>query len=98
MKNSKLPWSYTKSTYTLYEGETFGGYSKQFDPPRNYTVHSIVRLGKTERILETIIESTCLTDSDLSNKTEENFRLIVKAVNSKPEEQWKLVNYSAYSG
>lgn len=78
-----MDWTYTTTEYTVTEYESYNGYSHKYDTPRHYITHRIVRLGKNENTLETIVEMTAQVNTKLSKQIAKNFTTIVNAVNGK---------------
>ena len=78
MSHSKLPWTYIRKEFVLPAERYYG--TLKF-PERKRTHHKIVRLGKTGKLLEVILEYECETGTPLDKKLEDNYHLITQAVN-----------------
>lgn len=76
-----MDWTYTTTEYTVTEYESYKGYNHKYDTPRHYINHRIVRLGKTGKSVETIVEMTAQVNTKLSKQIAKNFTTIVDAVN-----------------
>ena len=92
MGHSKLPWEYVKDTYEEKYYDSYKGYTHEFNSPRQYTRHEIIRRGKTGNVLEVIFSTSVFTGTSQDKKIEENYRLIVKAVNSRSDIGWMIYN------
>jgi hypothetical protein len=88
MAHSKTPWEYIKSSRVETEYESYKGYTRKYSSPVEFNTHKIVRRGKTNKVLEVILEQTVRANSPLDKKIEDNYKFIVMAVNYKSPLPW----------
>jgi hypothetical protein len=79
-------WEYEEKPYEVTEYESYNGWTHKYKEPRNIVRHRIVRKGKTNRELETIVEYETIARSKNYKKTRDNFIKIVTAVNHQERE------------
>lgn len=79
-------WEYKEVPHTVTEYESYNGYTHKFTQPQNLVQHRIVRVGKTKRELETIVEQETIARSKSYKRVRDNFIKIVIAVNHQERE------------
>lgn len=76
MAHSKTPWEYRKTSRVETEYESYSGYTHKYEKPREFIIHQIITKGK-----KIITEASFFASSPENKTTEENYQLIVQAVN-----------------